>query len=169
MPTNITLSEREIEKETMLSCMIERQHSTPSEKNLRTMFNVLKDCSVYVPVKLIVSKEEEKKIIDAIKNNKPVPQTPNMKVAPQLLANQKGEKIMPWFSREFEIKSKQTEGISFMRINVSKAVEMADNMPDAFDIVFDLYSHPVKLTLDEVIEGLNAPAPEGANVEADIF
>lgn len=169
MPTNVTMSEKENEKETLLSCMIERQHSTPSEKNLKSMFNALLDSSIYVPVKFIMSKEEEKKIADAIKNNQPLPTPQNMRVAPQLLANKDGEKIMPWFSRKFEIKSTQTEGISFIRLEVNKAIEMADNMPDAFDIVFDLYSHPVKLTLDEIIEGISNSTPEKENEETEVL
>lgn len=169
MPTRINLPEGEIEKETMLSCMIERQHSTPSEKNLESMFNALKDAFVYVPAKLLISKEEQKKIADAIKSGRPVPQNPNMRVAPQLLVNKDGDKIMPWFSRELEITSKKTEGLTFMRIQVKKAVELADNMPDAFDIMLDLYTHPVKLTLDEMIAGINGETPEGVNVAADTF
>lgn len=169
MPTKIQLPEGEIEKETMLSCMIERQQSTPSEKNLASMFNALKDAFVYIPVKLLISKEEQKKIAEAIQSGKKVPQNPNMRVSPQLLVNKDGDKIMPWFSREAEIKSRKNDGVTFMRIQVKKAVELADNMPDAFEIVLDLYTHPVKVTLDEMIAGINGETPEGANVVADTF
>lgn len=167
MATKINLPETEVEKETTLSCMIERQHLTPSEKNLESMFNALKDCSVYIPAKLLISKEEQKKIREAIIKKKPVPQNPNMRVTPQLMVNKQGGKIMPWFSREVEFEAEKTPGITFMRIHISKAVELCDNMPDAFDIVLDLFTHPVKVTLDEMIAGLNGEKLGGDNEPTD--
>lgn len=149
-----------MEKETMLSCMVERQNSAPSEKNIASMFNALKDAYVYMPAKLIVSKEEQQRILKAVKNKQKVPQPSELKVAPQLLINSNGEKVMPWFSREVEFQGKVEGGINFLRLKVEKIVEMADNMPDAFDIVIDPYTHPVQVTLDEMIEGIGGPVAE---------
>ncbi len=154
MATRVTLPEQEIEKETMLNCMIERQHSAPSEKNLESMFSALKDGFVYIPCRLLISDEERMKINQAILAGKPVPPNPNMRISPQLLCNPEGKKIMPWFSRDAEIKSEKTEGLTFMRIPAVKAASIADNMPDAFDIILDIYTHPVQVTLDEMLEGL---------------
>ncbi|MGN0164906.1 MAG: SseB family protein [Lachnospiraceae bacterium] len=158
MAENKKLPEAEIEKETMLSCMIERQKTTPSDKNMESMFNALKESSVYIPTKIVLSKEDQMKVAEAVKNKRPMPKFQNMRLAPQLLANNNGDKIMPWFSREAEYSSQKHDGITFLRLPAVKAAEMADNMPDAFDIVLDLYTHPVKLTLDEMLAGLNGEA-----------
>lgn len=155
MAETTNLQNERDEMEAMLSCMIERQNSSPSEKNLQSMLNALKECGVYIPVKFVMTKEQQKKFAEAQKTGRPMLAADDMRVSPQLLISKDGEKIMPWFSRQSEIIPRQGDGVTFIKIPAEKAAELADNMPDAFDIVFDLYTHPVKLTIDELLDGIS--------------
>ena len=41
-----------------------------------------------------------------------------------------------------------------MRMAMENVLRIADKLPDAFDFVFDFHTHPVRMTLDELMEGL---------------
>lgn len=165
------LSEKELDREAMLAFMIERQHNNPSEKNYAAFVNILKSASVYVPVTFNFTEEEKKRIAEDIKAGRDVKPAKDMSFAPQLLVHREtGEKVMPWFTREFEInQSKAAQNMSFVRIPVVQMLDICDNMPDAFDILIDPYTHPYKMSLDTLIEAVNGEVGEGVNVLSDEF
>ncbi|MDD6102483.1 MAG: SseB family protein [Clostridiales bacterium] len=165
------LSEQERDRETMLSFMVERQHDNPNQQNYNVLINALKDAHVYVPVNFNFTEAENRRIASDIKAGRPVRPSNNMSFSPQLLIHREtGEKVMPWFTREFEFASSAAASEqSFVRIPVAQIVQICDNMPDAFDILIDAYTHPYKISLDSLLEGLNSEAGEGVNVLNDDF
>ncbi len=150
---SLNLPEEEKQKEFTLSCLIDRQSSSPSETNLSSVFNALKEAFIYMPARLVVSEKEKKRIEDNIKNGMPANPGGEVKIIPQLLINKQGLKVMPWFSRDEEIKNVDNGKGGIIRMPAVKALEIAENMTEAFDIVLDLFTHPVRLSIDDIIEG----------------
>lgn len=151
----ISLPEEEINKENMLCYIVERQFSNPSEVNKASLINALKDGSVYVPVTFHMTESQKQEIAKAAMEGRQPEADQNTSFVPQYLIHRKtGEKCLPFFTREDEFnKSANAQKVSFIRIPAAKMIEISDNIPDAFDILIDAYTHPVKFTLDELIEG----------------
>jgi hypothetical protein len=150
----IQIPEADIEKENTLVCLIERQFNTPNETNKASVINALKDSFVYIPVKPIFSPETQEKIKEQLKNKQPIQIPKDTKFAPAILKNEKGDKIMPWFSREEELGDNiEKNKLSLIRIPAVQAAKICDKHPEAFDIGLDFTTHLVKLTLDEIMEG----------------
>lgn len=157
-PAGPKLSEADIEKETILSLAVERQATTPCKKNLESLFLALKDAFVYVPVRIILSAEHQEKIKQAIQNKQTQiqMQKKDLNFAPMLFQNNTTqEKIMVWYTKQSEYNIQgQAQSPPMMRFPVKVILNMAESIPEAFDIVFDLKTHPVRLTIDQILAGL---------------
>ena len=158
----LNLTDAEKESETVFSVMLERQHDEPSEKNLDSLFATMKDAYVYVPMHFSFAPSEIEKLktsrdLSKIDMNK-------VKYSPMFLQNnQTGEKVLAIYSRYAEFASDETiSKLPFMRMKVEQIVKISDKMPDAFDFVFDFHTHPVKLTIDELLTGLGIEEEESA-------
>ena len=150
----LKLSDEEKERETVFGLMIERQHSEPSDKNKESLFLAMKDAFVYVPMHFAFTAEEMQKLM----KTRDVAQVDmnNVKYSPIYYVNQStGEKILPCFSRleEFSEEDRKKK-IPFGRMKLENLVKIADTIPEAFDFAFDFHTHLVRMTLDELMEGL---------------
>ncbi|MBR0132408.1 MAG: SseB family protein [Lachnospiraceae bacterium] len=154
MVGGLQLSDAEKERETVFNIMLERQHSEPSEKNKESLVSALKETQVYIPMHFEFAPSE----IEKLKASKDPSQLDLSKVkfSPLFLQNSKtGEKILPCYSKveEFSDQEKKNK-VPFMRMAMENVLRIADKLPDAFDFVFDFHTHPVRMTLDELMEGL---------------
>lgn len=152
-----------VEKETVLSCMIERMHNEPSAKNMESLLGALKGSFVYVPVKIMIDPSQSAAVQKAAREGNIAALGGKVRFAPLLMVNNTTkEKILPVFSREEEYHDeKSAEKIpTYLRIPIENIIELADNMPEAFDFGFDIRTHAVRMTLDQLEIGLGmAEAP----------
>ena len=162
------LSEKDLEQETVLNALVDRVNKEPNEKTKEALYSALKDAFVYIPSRILLDKEEAKKAQEAFKAKKSfTPDPSKIRFAFVLLENkQVEEKILPMFTKQDEAKNllkdgKMPDGMGMVRLPVVKALSVADNMPEAFDVAFDPFSHIVKLPLDEVLENVLPEKQDG--------
>ena len=158
MPTQmygeLNLTDAEKESETVFSLMLERQHNEPCEKNMESLFSAMKDASVYVPMHFAFPPSELEKL--RVTRDPSKIDMSKVKSSPMFMQNsQTGEKVLPCYSKHEEFSEEERKNsIPFMRMKVEGLARIADKLPDAFDFIFDFHTHPVRLTLDELMEGL---------------
>ncbi len=151
------ITKEDEEKETVLSVLAERQHSEPSDKNKESFFSALKGSQVYVPVNFVLRPEFNAEFQKAQKEKKEFDMKGKMAFTPVLFTNsQTKEKAMPVFTRMQEADETTPDGrkIAYMRVKIEDLLNMADNMPQAFDFIIDVKTHLLHFTLDEMLEGV---------------
>ena len=150
----LKLSDEEKERETVFNIMLERQHSEPSEKNMESLFMAMKETQVYIPMHFEFPASEIEKLKTT--NDPSQIDITKVKYSPLFLQNSKtGEKILPIYSKIEELSQQERNvKIPFVRMKPENLAKIADKLPDAFDFVLDFHSHPVRMTLDELMEGL---------------
>lgn len=167
---NVKLTDEQKALEEVLSCIIERQNSSPSPKNKETLFNALKSADVYLPAKIILDDEAKAMLAKGVKlDNQAL--SAHTRCIPELIQNRNtGAKAMCVYSREIEMGDRvDTPDYSFVRLPFVNFLKMADNLPDAFDIILDFKTHPVIFSLDELLYGVlgEGEAPEGYEQETE--